>query len=92
MEKQLQFYRSLIWPDKGLTPQTTTLEVSTLAVTPPMYLKNNDQNIKGIVTQLFWVVSVENLMKSENTKNNIFRKSKKDRQRNGQNKKGHKDL
>ena len=36
-EQQIPIIKSLIWPDRGLNPQYTTLEASTLTITPPMW-------------------------------------------------------
>ena len=31
-----QFYKSLVWPDRGSNPRSTAFEVSMLTITPPM--------------------------------------------------------
>ena len=35
-KQQILILWSLIWPDRGSNPRTTTLEASTLTITPPM--------------------------------------------------------
>ena len=35
-KQQIPIWQSLGWPDRGLNPRSTTLEVSMLTITPPM--------------------------------------------------------
>ena len=64
-KQQISILKSLVWPDQGSNPRSTTLEASTLSITPTMqlrlFLKKSNKLMKSKIRDL-----LEKYFKAEN--------------------------